>query len=118
MRAAAHQGPADGRTSLQQSLLSHYQSHGREAPPLHSRLPVRRNRCAAMSPGSLEDLLRTLNSQMDHWNDERTTRGTTSRLHEFGRLQSRQLLHRDGRCDNCMRWNDVHGHQFFDDCEF
>lgn len=43
-------------------------------------------------------------------------------LFSLGRLddqkQFRRLLQRDGRCDNCKRWNDRYGLQLFDDCKF
>ena len=34
------------------------------------------------------------------------------------RLQFRRLLQKNGRCDNCRRWNDAHEHQLFDYCQF
>ncbi|KAF2440191.1 hypothetical protein P171DRAFT_457879 [Karstenula rhodostoma CBS 690.94] len=37
---------------------------------------------------------------------------------DYLRWKYRRLLQRDGRCDNCRRWNDAHEHQYFDDCQF
>ncbi|KAF2014343.1 hypothetical protein BU24DRAFT_423325 [Aaosphaeria arxii CBS 175.79] len=34
------------------------------------------------------------------------------------RLQLRLRLRRDGRCNNCRRWNDAHSKRLWDDCKF
>lgn len=33
-------------------------------------------------------------------------------------LQFRRLLQRDGRCNDCRRWNDAHKCGYYDDCPF
>lgn len=38
--------------------------------------------------------------------------------HDALRLPFRRLLQRDGRCDNCRRWNDAHMRSSFEDCKF
>ncbi|KAF2468368.1 uncharacterized protein BDR25DRAFT_265509, partial [Lindgomyces ingoldianus] len=45
-------------------------------------------------------------------------RGDAFSLPDAPRLRFRRLLQRDGRCDNCRRWNDAYEHQLFDDCKF
>jgi hypothetical protein len=67
---------------------------------------------------------RLLNPQADIWKDawylERPEWTTSHALYlrQVLRLQFRRLLQRDGRCDNCRRWNDAYGRQLFDDCKF
>ncbi|KAF2658195.1 hypothetical protein K491DRAFT_702974 [Lophiostoma macrostomum CBS 122681] len=46
------------------------------------------------------------------------TRGNARYLDPSPRLQFRQLLQRDGRCDNCRHWNKTHAPKLFDDCKF
>ena len=71
--------------------------------------------------------LRLLSSQSDIWRDEwyicpeTRTRARTAYLKTDLKLQFRPLLQRDGRCDNCRRWNDAYAlcsRQPFDDCKF
>mgnify|MGYP004507530339 CR=1 FL=1 len=66
----------------------------------------------------LRIFLRPLNNQPVRWGEARSIRGKAFYLHDVPRLQFRQLLQRDGRCDNCRHWNDACGHQLFDDCKF
>lgn len=46
------------------------------------------------------------------------TKGESALLHEHLKLQFRRLLQRDGRCDNCKRWNNAHKLRPSDDCKF
>jgi hypothetical protein len=68
--------------------------------------------------------LRILDCQSVVWRDSwyRTvplyTRGHSFYLHNDSRLQFRRLLQRDGRCDDCKRWNEAHKHKLFDECQF
>jgi hypothetical protein len=70
--------------------------------------------------------LRLLNSQSAIWRDAwyadsacpLFTGGNAFYLHDVLRLRFRRLLQRDGRCDNCRRWNDAYAHLLFDDCKF
>lgn len=45
-------------------------------------------------------------------------RRNASWLPESEKVQFRRLLQRDGRCDNCKRWNEAHQHSSSDDCKF
>ena len=69
--------------------------------------------------------LRLLNYRSGFWKD--TWYGNTMfsrditppcHLHGAFRLPLQRLLKRDGRCDNCRRWNDAQKLLFYDDCRF
>ncbi|KAF2108201.1 hypothetical protein BDV96DRAFT_284937 [Lophiotrema nucula] len=70
---------------------------------------------------------RLLDYQSDFWRDEwyrngpRSLDRTAFYLHNVQRLQFRRLLQRDGRCDNCKRYNDRYAQTsfaLFDHCKF
>jgi hypothetical protein len=59
--------------------------------------------------------LRLLHDQSDIWKWEWYARGLLESLHcqssylrNPAKLQFQRLVQRDGRCDNCRRWNDTH----------
>ncbi|KAK3935192.1 hypothetical protein QBC46DRAFT_346864 [Diplogelasinospora grovesii] len=67
---------------------------------------------------------RLLNCESDIWKDAWYYDGYTKRsgihpifLRDILRERYRRLLQRDGRCDNCRRWNDTQG-QRYGDCKF
>ena len=62
--------------------------------------------------------LRLFNRQLVVWIKSRSIKGESFHRHDVPMLEFRRLLQRDGRCDNCRRWNDVCGDQLFDDCKF
>ncbi|KAH8780058.1 hypothetical protein F5883DRAFT_600302 [Diaporthe sp. PMI_573] len=61
--------------------------------------------------------LRLLNGQSDVWST-RIMVGFPCSLERGMLLQFRRLLQRDGRCENCRRWNDAHVRFAHDSCKF
>lgn len=61
--------------------------------------------------------LRLLHCRSAFWTKYIYTDPPGSLGHDL-RLQFRRLLQRDGRCDNCSRWNDAHVRCFLEPCKF
>lgn len=61
--------------------------------------------------------LRILHNESGFWTNS-TTFAPSAFLGIYLKFQFRRLLQRDGRCENCRRWNDAHVDSCLDPCKF